>query len=422
MSNAEASGEFSLRSVAMAAYVPSALYGLSQGAMLPVIALSAIDRGANTAVAALISALLGIGSIVTNIPSGILAARLGERKAMLIASAVTSIGLALCLLRTGSGAGGLLLYGFAIFLLGSASSVFILARQAYLTEAVPPYMRARALSTLGGTGRVGVFVGPFLSAGATHLWGLDGAYYVSLAATAVASVIIVRIPDLEVSNQHREAAADVTTRMIIEGYRRVFLTLGFGILLLSAVRQTRQVVIPLWATHIGLSPSASSMIYGVAGGIDALMFYPAGRVMDRRGRRWVGVPSVVIIGSSFFMMTFTHGVWTLALAAVVMGFGNGIGSGVVMTLGADTSPAIGRHAFLGVWRELADAGAGMGPLILSGMTALAGLTAGFFVSGAVGFVAAAALWKWIPRHVVLDQRDKRRRPTRSTVSGVSTKT
>lgn len=180
-------------------------------------------------------------------------------------------------------------------------------------------------------------------------------------------------------------------------YWRLFATLGVGVLLLSAIRQTRQSVIPLWAHHIGLSPTTSSLIYGVAGAIDALTFYPAGKVMDLRGRRWVAVPCVLIMGVSFVLMPLTHGAVTLMLVAMVMGFGNGIGSGIVMTLGADTSPAIGRLSFLGIWREMADAGAGIGPLVLSAVTALAGLAAGVVVSGGVGFLAAVALWLWIPR-------------------------
>ena len=57
------SEEFRLRSIAVAAYGPATLFGLSEGSMLPVIALSAIDRGASTSIAALIGALIGIGSI-----------------------------------------------------------------------------------------------------------------------------------------------------------------------------------------------------------------------------------------------------------------------------------------------------------------------------------------------------------------------
>jgi len=393
----EAGEKFRLRSVAVAAFGPATLFGLAEGAMMPVIALSSIDRGASTAIAALINALLGIGSIVTNIPSGILATRIGERKSMLVAAAIAVAGLILCLVDLGHGAVSLLVFGFGVLLLGAASSVYTLARQSYLTETVPPEMRARALSTLGGVLRIGMFVGPFLGAGAEELWGLPGAYYVSLAAMAAATVIVCRVPDLEKSDQVRAAAAQVTTRGILKQYWRTFLTLGMGVVLLSAIRQTRQVVIPLWAAHIGLSPTANSIIYGIAGLIDVMTFYPAGKVMDLYGRRWVAVPCAAVLGISFVVMPLTHAAVTLTLTAMIMGFGNGIGSGIVMTLSADVSPEIGRPTFLGLWRELSDAGQGIGPLILSGVTAAAGLVAGITVSGLVGFAAAGVLWIFIPR-------------------------
>src|SRR5277367_3331462 len=238
------SGEFSLRSIAVAAFGPPTLFGLAEGSMIPVIALSSIDRGASTAVAALINALLGIGSIVTNIPSGILATRIGERRSMLVAAAIAVAGLILCLVNLGHGAVSLLVFGFGVLLLGAASSVYTLARQSYLTEIVPPEMRARAMSTLGGTLRIGLFAGPFLAAGAEDLWGLSGAYYISLAAMLGAAVVVYRVPDLEKSDEHRAAAAEVTSWAILKQYWRTFATLGTGVVLLSAIRQTRQVVIP----------------------------------------------------------------------------------------------------------------------------------------------------------------------------------
>jgi MFS family permease len=393
------SEEFRLRSIAVAAFAPATLFGFAEGAMLPVIAPSAFERGSSTSEAALILALLGIGSLVTNIPSGVLATRIGERKSMLVAAAITFAGLLLCVAHFGKGAIPLGVYGLGILLIGAASSVYSLARQAYLTEMVPTPMRARALSTLGGTMRIGLFVGPFAGAGATQLWGLSGPYFVSLAAMVAAGAIVYRVPDLELSEEHRHAAAQVTTWGVLKRYWRLFATLGVGVLLLSAIRQTRQGVIPLWGSHIGLSPTTISIIYGIAGGIDALTFYPAGKVMDLYGRRWVAVPCAITMSVAFVLMPMTHGAATLILVAMLMGLGNGIGSGIVMTLAADSSPSIGRPTFLGVWRELADAGAGIGPLILSGVTATAALSTGIIVSGGVGFLAAAALWRWIPRTV-----------------------
>src|SRR5689334_9688453 len=121
--------EFRLRSVAVAVYGPAALFGLAEGSMLPVVALSAIDRGATTSVAALIGALLGIGSLITNIPAGVLATRVGERKSMLVAAGVTAVGLVLCLVDIGSGQAALVVYGAGVLLIGAASAVYSLARQ-----------------------------------------------------------------------------------------------------------------------------------------------------------------------------------------------------------------------------------------------------------------------------------------------------
>jgi MFS family permease len=207
----------------------------------------------------------------------------------------------------------------------------------------------------------------------------------------------------------------VTSGSILKQYWRIFGTLGLSVVLLSAIRQTRQVVIPLWAAHIGLSPTADSVIYGIAGLIDVATFYPAGKVMDTYGRRWVAVPCAAVLGVSFI----------LTLTAMIMGFGNGIGSGIVMTLSADVSPEIGRPTFLGLWRELSDAGQGMGPLILSGVTAIAGLAAGITVSGVVGFAAAAAMWAFIPgrpqvtRWLSRDRAPEQRRPPPSPTQGLT---
>src|ERR1700728_4409150 len=96
--------DFRLRSVAIAAFAPATLFGLAEGAMLPAIAPSAFDRGASPSIVALLGALLGIGSIVTNIPSGILATRVGERKAMLGAAGVQIVALIFCLVNIGDGA------------------------------------------------------------------------------------------------------------------------------------------------------------------------------------------------------------------------------------------------------------------------------------------------------------------------------
>lgn len=389
-----ASSPLALRRIAVPAFGPSLLFGLGEGAILPVVPLTARELGASVSVAALVVALIGIGSLVSNIPASLITMRRGERWAIVAAAVWCGVAMALCALTS-----HLLVFAVGCFMVGMSQAVFSLARQSYLTEAVPLEYRARALSTLGGVMRIGMFVGPFVAAAAIHRFGLAGAYGVGIAALVVAAIVAARIPDLEPHPDlaHAQADAAPTLTSTLRDHRHVFVTLGLGVMLVSAVRATRQAVIPLWADQLALAPSVASLIYGLAGGIDMLVFYPAGKVMDEKGRRWVAVPSMLIMGVALLLTPFTHGATTLLLAAAAIGFGNGIGSGMVMTIGADHSPRIGRAHFLGVWRLMSDIGSSCGPALLSALAATLSLGAGIAVTGLLAFAAAAQLAYWIPR-------------------------
>ncbi|MDQ0731189.1 MFS transporter [Arthrobacter sp. B1I2] len=389
---------FSLRSIAVAAFGPTLLFGIGQGAILPVVALSARELGASVAVAALIVTLIGLGSWFFNLPASLVTLRFGERWS--IVGAAVAAGLALAAAATSALApNGLWLLAAAMVVVGMSGAVFGLARQKYLTEAVPVAFRARALSTLGGVNRIGVFIGPFAGAAAMQFFGISGAYWVGVVAMAAAALLSLTIPDLATPDAPLggDAGSQPTLRSVAVSHAGVFLSLGMGILLLSALRSSRQVVIPLWADHLGMDATSASLIYGLSGAIDMLVFYPAGRLMDRKGRQWVAIPSTLLMGTALLLIPLTGSFVGLLLAALLIGFGNGISSGLVMTLGADFSPDRGRGQFLGLWRFMADAGSTGGPVLLSGVTALASLGPGISATGVLGFAAAAVFAVVLPR-------------------------
>ncbi|WP_345751640.1 MFS transporter [Microbacterium rhizophilus] len=393
----EKDGIFRLSAIALPAYGPSLLFGIAQGALVPVIVLSAMERGASSATAALVAGLIGIGLLVADLPSGALAQRFGEKRAMLMAMLAAMAGLATCVLPLSAGAPALIVYGGGILLFGMAGSVFHLARQSYLTELVPIGMRARALSTLGGSMRIGMFLGPFAGAGAMVLIGRPGAYIVGLVALAASGVIIVAAPDLESPAQSAGPASRVALRDVLRRYRGVLASIGLGVLLLSALRQTRQTVVPLWAAELGLGPAETSLIYGLAGALDALVFYPTGWVMDRYGRRPVAVASTLVLAAAFVALPWSCGPVLMTVIACVMGVGNGIGAGLVMTLGADAARASDRRVFLGIWRGVGDTGSAAGPLALAALTAVAGPSFAIMATGLLGFAAAGVFARWVPR-------------------------
>ncbi|MET3932906.1 MFS transporter [Arthrobacter sp. OAP107] len=389
---------FSLRGIAVPAFGPALLFSTGQGAILPVVALSAVQLGASVAVAALTVTLIGLGSWFFNLPASMITLKFGERWSIVGAAAAG----ALALLAAGVSlviGNGLWLLAVAMAVVGMAAAVFSLARQKYLTEAVPVEFRARALSTLGGVSRIGVFIGPFIGAAAIAFVGISGAYWVGVAGMAAAAVLAVTVPDLVAVDgaDPNDTRPEPTLRGVAVSHAGIFLTAGIGILLLSALRASRQVVIPLWAGHLGLDPTHASLVYGLSGAIDMLVFYPAGKVMDRRGRQWVAIPSTLIMGVALVLIPLTAGFTSLLLVALLIGFGNGISSGLVMTLGADFSPNRGRGQFLGLWRFMADAGSTGGPVLLSAVTAVASLGAGVTATGVLGFAAAGVFAVVLPR-------------------------
>lgn len=379
------------RAVARVVYAPALVFEIGMGAILPMIALTATDLGADPAVAGLVVALVGVGQILGDLPAGALAARVGDRRAMLIAAGFSVLTLTACAL-----APNLLVLGVGVLLTGSTNAVFVLARQAYLTEVTPVLRRARALSTLGGVQRIGAFIGPFIGALVVHGVGLQGVYWLAVGTALASGLVVLLVRDVP-GGTHARQARPMPLREVLRRHWRVFATLGVAVVMVGAVRASRQVVLPLWSIHLGFSPATTSLVFGISGAVDMLLFYPAGKVMDRRGRLWVAIPSMLVLGLSMALLPLTSTLAGLTAVAMVMGLGNGIGSGILMTLGADTAPPEIRAQFLGVWRVLQDSGGAAGPLVVAAGAALGSLAAGIVAMGVAGVLSAGVLARTVPR-------------------------
>jgi len=86
---------------------------------------------------------------------------------------------------------------------------------------------------------------------------------------------------------------------------------------------------------------------------------------------------------------------------VLIAVGNGLGSGIVMTLGADTAPLRGRSQYLGAWRLCGDIGNSGGPLLVSAVASVAPLATACLVMGVLGLLGTGWVGYWT---AVLDRR------------------
>lgn len=395
-------GEFRLRDVALAAFAPTVVNGIGHAAILPVLALHARDLGAGVGQAAFVVALLGIGSLLTSLPAGAFVARVGERRALALAGVVDAVAMA-----GAAVAPSLLTLALAVLLSGVSWSVFLLARQGFLISVTPLHLLARAMSTLGGSHRVGAFVGPTVGAALIAGTGdLRAVFWLACAMALTSTVIILVVRDVSVAARPGASpsaaarggagpAVDVgrtTLRGVLRQHRHVLLTLGSAVLVISGARSLRATVLPLWADHVGISAEATSLVFGAAAFVEILLFYPAGWTMDRFGRTVVAVPVVALIGLGVLLLPLAEGLPLFTVLAVLMAVGNGMGSGIVMTLGADTAPEVGRAQYLGGWRLAGDVGTTSGPLLVTVLAAGWPLAAACAATGAL--LLAGSLWVW----------------------------
>jgi MFS family permease len=405
---------FKWSSIALPAFLPTLLFSIGEGSIIPIIPTVAHSLGATLAIAGLIAAMIMVGEAIGDIPAGWLVARIGERTAMIGAAFVAVIGLAVCTFSPNP-----LILGAGIFLVGLATAVFALARHAFMTSYVPQKYRARALSTLGGTFRLGYFVGPFIAAGVISIAGNTSAvFWIDIVGCIGAAVVLLILKDPSADLGARRAQLSEGREFIAEEshglfhtiwkYRGVLARLGTGAGLIGAVRASRQVILPLWAVSIGIDDTHTALIIGIAGAIDFGLFYTSGQIMDRWGRLASALPSMIGLGLTHLLLAFSHDlpskvVWFITIA-MVMSVANGIGSGIIMTLGADLADRTNPAPFLGAWRFTGDAGSAAAPLLVSLLTGVASIAIASGVMGVIGLIGAGLLWRYIPRYVPQPKR------------------
>ena len=387
MSLTRGSGPFRLRSLVVPVYLPTFLFAIGQGAVIPIIPLFALELGASVAVAGAMVALRGFGTMAFDVPSGVMVSRLGERGAMLagtIMLAVVAFGSAFSV--------SIWMFGPLVFLMGCSWAVWLLARLSYATDVSPEHYRGRVLSLLGGTNRIGNFVGPFIGGFAATWFGLEAAFIIQAVLALAAAVLMFLVVDEPERTTVREPeAVHRQVFAVVREHRRVFATAGSVTVAIQVLRSARHAVIPLWGDHIGLDPAQISIIFGLSSAIDMTLFYPVGVVMDRLGRKWAAVPCLAIMSAGMLLIPLSGAFWSLLVASLITGFGNGLGSGINMTLGADFSPRETRGEFLGVWRLIGDVGTSGGPAVISVVTAVGTLGAASAASGGIGLVGAAIM-------------------------------
>jgi MFS family permease len=377
-------------------YLPSFLFSFSHSLLSPVMPLYALEFNVSYGVVGLVLASEAIGMLLFDLPAGMLLRRLGQKTSMMVG--LVFVG--------GSTAG--LFWASSISMVvacrivaGFGAAMFVVSRHFYVTEMVTPERRGRVISLFGGFFRLGRFLGPLVGGAVAAAFGLR-ASFLSFAGVCMVIMVVVLVfaPVLRVRQHDTRTDARRQFSYLIEMFRdqyKVLGTAGVGELFLNLTRSGPGVVIPLYgASVLGLDVQTIGNIMGLSGVVDMLLFYPAGWLMDRFGRKYAIISSCLGIGFAMLLIPLAPNAFMLSLAAMFAGLGNGLGSGTMLTLGADLAPEKCRSEFLGAWTLIGDLGGTGGPLIIGNLADYMPLQPASLVVASAGGVAALIFYLFVP--------------------------
>lgn len=382
---------FSLRRFIPAYYAPAFLWATGAGVIMPMVPLHIRFLGASFAETGVIVGMFGLGALVGNIPGGMVIGHLGKRRAMLLALFLeVGLGVLAALVRNPW------LMAPTMLCLGVTHTIFFVARLAAFQELVPNNLRGRALSFLGGESRMGSSLGPVIGGLVADRLGFPAIYLVfGFFSLLVFVLVAFFVPGDAASPRQPGESAPATrfslaeTNRLLKGRRRQILPAALASLILTLVRRSRRVLFPLWGDFIGMAPSGIGFLFGASYLVELALVYPGGWIMDHWGRKKSALPCLLLFGVGFLILPFARTPLLFGGVAALVAVGNGLGSGINMTLSTDLAPPGRVVEFLSVWRTLMEAGGAASPVIVGYAASAFGLVGVAPTLAAIG--AAGAL-------------------------------
>lgn len=375
-----------LRRLIVPTYVPVFLSRLAMAMLVPILPLYLSDRGLSLGATSLVLAGAGIGGALGGLPSGGLIARSGERVAMLVGFTLSALAVA----PLGLTDSVLILVGLRM-IAGASLPLIRLSRQSFVTRRVRTDQRGRALSLVGGSSRVALAIGPLLGGFLAEAIGFRAAFVIASCIVGL-GLVPSWVSDQMGPPELVPLATGKRRVGLIEGIRRYrgrVAVAGMFPLLFMAVREGRYVVLPLIADELGLSIAQVGLIVTASTVADMTLFPVAGWLMDRFSRLAAWIPALSLFAVGLAGLALADSATHVVIAGIVIGVGNGLSSGALLTFGSDLAPADAPGPFLASMGVSADIGRISGPLIIGFAGARLGLGGGALVLAAVMIAALA---------------------------------
>ncbi len=386
---------------------------LGQGLLIPVLPIFADNEFAASAfmIAFLVTAR-PLGTMVFDVPAGILVSVFGLRRVML--GGVLLFAAASVLGGISPNVGVLVV---ARILAGVSFALWSISRHVYIAQTVPMANRGRALSMFGGISRIAGIAGFF--AGGVLFGVVDerAPFFGQAIIAIITAVMVVLTFKGSLREENRSSSHNIFPVLghTLYDNRGIFATAGLAAVTLQFLRAARELILPLAVNEVAEGDTEagilSGTLFGVMSVIDSVMFPVVGYVMDRWGRKHIGIPAYLVLAGGFALVPLADTFPLLMVAGVLVGLGNGLSSGLVLTMGVDFAPKDSPGEFLGVWRFISDGGGASGPVVIGGIVQVLTLGAASLATAGIGGAGALILLFLVRETLVKEEPE----PSQKTV-------
>jgi DHA1 family multidrug resistance protein-like MFS transporter len=325
------------------------------------------DLGISIATAGLVVSTYGFARLLTDLPSGFILDRVGERRLAAIGVVLLTTGSVL-----GALAPGVEWLIVARITSGLGSGLITTVALTALSWTAGPSNRGQVMSVFQLANNTGIAFYPLVGGAIGSLLGWRATFVVAAAGALIAGAILMPLLRRIESGQKRAAVSGRTQAMEYQlTPRRRGIALGSiyaGVVANMINRHGfRNTLLPLFAASVlFLGPVEIATGIAVMAIVGILVVTPGARLGDRIGRRRIVVVGLVMLGIGDLTFLGAQGYWTFLLAAAVLGCGDFFSSSQTAIL-AELVPPSQRSQVLAGYRFFVDIGALVGPLLLAGL-------------------------------------------------------
>jgi len=358
-----------LRRLLIPVYLPWGMATLGAGVILPVLPLYLEESGLSLGSVGTVLAASGIGSALGNVPASSISERKGTDQLLLFAMVLlagttavlglTTAVVALVAMRIG--------YGFAFAGLSQS-------RQLVVAREVEIGLRGRINSFVGGMHRLTFVVGPVLGGWVYKEWGANPTFILAGALTGLGMLCLI-LPGGRDSHPVAAPTERVNIASSLWRHRRRLLIASVGPLLVASARQGRHVVVPLIGDDLELDAAAIGLLVAIGTAADFVLFPVAGWISDRFGRLASMVPAFSLMAAGLALLAMADTVGQAVVAGVIMGLGNGLSAGSMLTISTDMAPVDEPGPFIAGFHTLSGMGNFIGPFAVGWVAEVHGLGA-----------------------------------------------